>query len=160
MAIDRGPWNALVDDDGSNLVGTIWNKDAIKTVLLDPIDGLTAGMVAPEYGAFNLHDASGAALGVLGTAVFAKIGRLVAIQGQPAYPATASGLSAKVGGFPWANGSLRPSGFYLGYGPSNVWHFGLNAVEVLILAPGTMAARTNAEMSGSNNVIIGFYVTD
>ena len=38
MAIDRGPWNALVDDDGSNLVGSIWNKAAIKTVLLDPID--------------------------------------------------------------------------------------------------------------------------
>ena len=38
MAIDRGPWNALIDDDGSNLVGTVWNKDKIKTVLLDPID--------------------------------------------------------------------------------------------------------------------------
>jgi hypothetical protein len=39
MAIDRGPWNALVDDDGSNLVGSVWNKAAIKTVLLDPMDG-------------------------------------------------------------------------------------------------------------------------
>jgi len=38
MAIDRGPWNALVDDDGSNLVGTVWNKAAIKTVILDPVD--------------------------------------------------------------------------------------------------------------------------
>jgi len=38
MAIDRAPWNALVDDDGSNLVGTIWNKASIKTVLLDPTD--------------------------------------------------------------------------------------------------------------------------
>jgi hypothetical protein len=38
MAINRGPWNALVDDDGSNLVGSVWNKAAIKTVLLDPID--------------------------------------------------------------------------------------------------------------------------
>ena len=36
--INRAPWTALVDDDGSNLVGSIWNKDAIKTVLLDPID--------------------------------------------------------------------------------------------------------------------------
>jgi hypothetical protein len=36
--IDRGPWNALVDDDGSNLVGTVWNKDKIKTVILDPTD--------------------------------------------------------------------------------------------------------------------------
>jgi hypothetical protein len=38
MAIDRAPWNALVDDDGSNLVGSLWNKAAINTVLLTPID--------------------------------------------------------------------------------------------------------------------------
>jgi len=36
MAIDRTPWNALVDDDGSGLTGSIWNKDTIKTVVLDP----------------------------------------------------------------------------------------------------------------------------
>lgn len=40
MAINRAPWNALQDDDGSNLVGTVWNKDKIKTVLLDPIDAM------------------------------------------------------------------------------------------------------------------------
>jgi hypothetical protein len=38
MAIDRAPWNALIDDDGSNLIGTVWNKDKIKTVILDPVD--------------------------------------------------------------------------------------------------------------------------
>jgi hypothetical protein len=38
MSINRAPWNALVDDDGSNTVGSIWNKQAIKNVLLDPID--------------------------------------------------------------------------------------------------------------------------
>ena len=42
MAIDRAPWNALVDDDGSNLVGTVWNKDKIKTVILDPVDAALA----------------------------------------------------------------------------------------------------------------------
>lgn len=45
MAINRGPWSALVDDDGSNLVGSIWNKAAIATVLLDPIDAMTANNV-------------------------------------------------------------------------------------------------------------------
>ncbi|RPH53727.1 MAG: hypothetical protein EHM89_19645 [Acidobacteria bacterium] len=59
MPINRAPWNALVDDDGSNLVGTIWNKDKIKTVLLDPIDVLVGGVggawtVAPYVaGAFT-----------------------------------------------------------------------------------------------------------
>jgi len=43
MAINRGPWNALVDDDGSNLVGSVWNKAAIKDVLLDPMDAAIAG---------------------------------------------------------------------------------------------------------------------
>jgi len=38
VSIDRTPYNALVDDDGSNLVGSVWNKNQIKTVLLDPID--------------------------------------------------------------------------------------------------------------------------
>jgi len=47
MAIDRGPWDALVDDDGSNLVGTVLNKDIIKTVILDPVDAALA-LVASE----------------------------------------------------------------------------------------------------------------
>jgi hypothetical protein len=36
--INRAPFNALVDDDGSGTTGTVWNKNQIKTVLLDPID--------------------------------------------------------------------------------------------------------------------------
>jgi hypothetical protein len=53
MAINRGPWNALVDDDGSNLVGSIWNKAAIKDVILDPTDAAlveqsaSLGAIAP-----------------------------------------------------------------------------------------------------------------
>lgn len=38
MPIDRTNYNALVDDDGSNTIGSVWNKLAIKNVLLDPID--------------------------------------------------------------------------------------------------------------------------
>ena len=53
MAINRGPWNALVDDDGSNLIGSVWNKDAIKTVLLDPIDLAMAAPVPWTYVSFN-----------------------------------------------------------------------------------------------------------
>jgi hypothetical protein len=50
MAIDRAPWNALVDDDGSNLVGSIWNKNQIKTVILDPVDALVGARVDVPYG--------------------------------------------------------------------------------------------------------------
>jgi Chaperone of endosialidase len=38
MAINRTPFNALVDDDGSGTTGTPWNKAQIQGVLLDPID--------------------------------------------------------------------------------------------------------------------------
>lgn len=50
MAIDRTNYNALVDDDGSNLVGTLWTKNIVKTVLLDPIDAdlaLKATLASP-----------------------------------------------------------------------------------------------------------------
>ncbi|MEP7304220.1 MAG: hypothetical protein ABJA98_01755 [Acidobacteriota bacterium] len=38
MPISRVPWAALVDDDGSNTVGTLITKALIASVLLDPID--------------------------------------------------------------------------------------------------------------------------
>ena len=37
MALDRTWYNTLVDDDGSNTVGTIWNKAAVDS-LLDSVD--------------------------------------------------------------------------------------------------------------------------
>jgi len=46
MPINRGPFNALIDDDGSGKTGSIWNKAAISGVLLDPIDALV-GPVTP-----------------------------------------------------------------------------------------------------------------
>jgi hypothetical protein len=50
MAIDRTNYNALVDDDGSNTVGTAWTKNQVKIVLLDPIDvdlALKATLASP-----------------------------------------------------------------------------------------------------------------
>lgn len=50
MAINRTPFNALVDDDGTNTVGSVWNKTQIKNVLLDPIDAdllLKATLASP-----------------------------------------------------------------------------------------------------------------
>ena len=40
MSINRAPFNALIDDDGTNTVGTVWGKQDIKDVILDPIDAL------------------------------------------------------------------------------------------------------------------------
>ena len=60
MGINRGPWNALVDDDGSNLTGSIWNKAAIQTVLLDPIDAATGATPVHQAHHPTLYSASGA----------------------------------------------------------------------------------------------------
>lgn len=43
MAINRGPFNALVDDDGTGLTGSVWNKAAIQAVILDPADAAYGG---------------------------------------------------------------------------------------------------------------------
>jgi hypothetical protein len=43
MAIDRTAFNALVDDDGSGTTGSVWNKAAIDSVLLDPMDAALVG---------------------------------------------------------------------------------------------------------------------
>lgn len=46
MPINRAPFNALVDDSGNGLTGSIWNKAAIAGVLLDPIDALVGTVTA------------------------------------------------------------------------------------------------------------------
>jgi hypothetical protein len=49
MSINRGPFNALVDDDGTNTIGTPWNKQAIKDVVLDPVDAALTALPVPPY---------------------------------------------------------------------------------------------------------------
>ena len=46
MSIDRTPYNALVDDDGTGTTGTPWNKAAIAGVILDPTDAAIAAAIA------------------------------------------------------------------------------------------------------------------
>jgi hypothetical protein len=50
MAINRGPFNALVDDDGTGTTGTPWNKAQIAGVILDPVDAAIAGIPLPPAG--------------------------------------------------------------------------------------------------------------
>jgi hypothetical protein len=86
MAIDRGPWNALVDDDGSNLVGSIWNKAAIKTVILDPADAAySPAWVAMPFFSYNFIVNSGTgtwtvAAGDLVTFAYLKVGAVTHVQ--------------------------------------------------------------------------------
>jgi hypothetical protein len=61
MAIDRTPFNALVDDIGDGVSGSIWNKNAIKSVILDPVDAAEFGSrVTVPFNAANFSASSGA----------------------------------------------------------------------------------------------------
>lgn len=56
MALDRTWYNTLVDDDGSNTVGTIWNKAAVDS-LMDAVDASLATVATlpiTEAGVTNL----------------------------------------------------------------------------------------------------------
>lgn len=158
MAINRTNFNLLVDDDGSNLVGTIWDKAHIKDVILDPVDAALLTVVGNAT-AFTVTDTSGAGLGTLGVGRYIRLGQIVVIWAQPIYPSTSNGLGAKIGGLPFPNNPTLPSGFYVVYGPPLVWHLSLNSTDVLPLVPATMAVKTNAELSGSNNALVGVYFT-
>jgi hypothetical protein len=64
MAINRAPFNALVDDDGTNTVGTVWGKQDIKDVILDPVDAAILPPVPATWALqWTLFGGSGLALG-------------------------------------------------------------------------------------------------
>jgi hypothetical protein len=155
MAIDRGPWNALVDDDGSNLVGSIWNKAAIKTVVLDPVD---AAILAPVSGAWTPTDASGAGL-AFGTATgrYWRLDKLVVVQGRVIYPTTANTAQATIAGLPAANGAA-----YGGLYKCDNLAFGLliapGSASVLVVHPTSGLQVTNATLSGAQLIFSGVYL--
>lgn len=92
--INRAPFNALIDDNGTGLTGTLWGKDDIKDVLLDPIDVALAGAVAYPL-------SIGSALYVplaAGTYHNLNPGGAVAWTFEPAGPVTITGLIAQADG--------------------------------------------------------------
>ena len=64
MAINRAPFNLLVDDDGTNTVGTVFGKQDIKDVILDPVDAAIVRPVPTGWAlVWSLVGGSGLALG-------------------------------------------------------------------------------------------------
>lgn len=158
MAIDRTNYNALVDDDGSGTVGSIWNKNQIKNVLLDPIDAA----FAPVTGNWAPSDASGAGLviaagGSGGT--FVKIGPLVAFWIQIFFPGNVSAVAASIGGLPYVIRTNNAAGVQ-GYGILRTWLLVNGTQTMSPQNPTTGAAVTNQDLSGANMVLSGLYRTD
>lgn len=157
MAIDRGPWNALVDDDGSNLVGSVWNKAAIQTVILDPTDAALVPL-SPTYGTWTPVDGSGAALVYAYAAgTWARIGKIVFATFQVIYPSTSNGLAASVAGLPFA--SEAGAAGVQGLGVMQEWSIALGASKFAAINPTSGLERTNATLSGANIIVSAQYYT-
>jgi hypothetical protein len=145
MAIDRTNWTALVDDDGSNTVGTLWTKDKVKTVLLDPID---AAIIAPggqlAFPATQIPSANANTLddyeegtwtpSIGGTATYTsqfgrytKIGNKVTCIGTLTINAIGTGSTSVISGLPFTvlAGSLPPV---------TIGYFGAIATSVVMLS--------------------------
>jgi hypothetical protein len=153
MAINRAPWTALVDDDGSNLTGSIWNKAAIKTVLLDPIDAQIS------TGTWTATDASGAGLALTSPYPnrYWKFDKMVVVTGNVQYPTTASGVQVKIGGLPFANGG-SPGGLYLLYA-AMTGTLRVDAGTVMQFWKTDGTPRANSEVSGALFYFTGTYLT-
>jgi hypothetical protein len=153
MAINRAPWNALVDDDGSNLTGSVWNKAAIATTLLDPIDQL----VGPVQ-TWTPTDQSGAGLSLAGSlGQYQQCGRLLTIWAQVQFPTTSNGAAVFLGGLPFSNTGIN-AGFHTTYGPTRVIHLPQSGVAVYVLNASTGTQLTNANMSGVLLIFQGSYI--
>ena len=156
MAIDRGPWNALVDDDGSNLIGSLWNKAAIKTVILDPADAA----FAPITGTWTPTDASGAGLTFTingGTPRYWRIDKFVAVVASLNYPVTANVLGSKIGGLPFTNGPVVGA-LYPIWIQTELYYLLPGTQEFLVNNATTGSGRNNSEMSGKTVSVGGFYL--
>jgi hypothetical protein len=118
-AINRAPFNALVDDDLSGLTGSAWDKAAIKNVILDPVDAALAATVpavptwiTPPYSAADYWSSSGSWTVTAGNVIvnrYLKTGPLmvwvfqlagVVITGTPLalYMRVPAGISFAIGG--------------------------------------------------------------
>jgi hypothetical protein len=140
MAINRAPFNALIDDDGSNTVGSIWNKTAIKDVILDPVDAALVAQGAwasyvPPWGA------SGGTVPVLGNGVL--VGRYLRV-GQ------------------WVDLVVTLTmGSTTTYGSGAFWSLGLPFAPVLSGAPTTELTFRVGAMTGAGATqppLIGYYI--
>jgi len=83
MALDRTWFNALVDDDGTNTVGTVWNKAQIDA-LLDSVDAEFTATIAPpsNFGAVLPSTGGGTPLYVVNIGVQQRLGKVLYIGGR------------------------------------------------------------------------------
>ena len=157
MPITRTP---IIDDSGAGTDGTVIDN-AWKQQFYDQIDALFGGF--SQYGGFNLTDVSGAGLALVGySGAYQRVGRFMYIQAQVIYPTTANGANASLGGLP-APAVAVPAhgGLFQGYGALQVrFWVPASGVTIGILHATNGVPVTNAQLSGANITMHGFYLVD
>lgn len=118
-----------------------------------------------EEGTWTPTDASGAGLTMASgnSGRWTKIGRCVFVDAEVRYPATASGLTAIIGGLPFTSSNITDynSGTCMNNANLNLWSF-MNANRAsmdLYLQGSTFANPTNAQLSGKDLYISIWYLT-
>jgi hypothetical protein len=178
MALDRTWYNALVDDDGSGLTGSVWDKADIKNLLdsvdaeLTRIDTGISGPIVPflqSYGGGTPVYAS-----QLGT--YVKTGKLLFVGGRVTLSSKGSLAAGQLvlAGFPYAaSASIYQAGLVIGYftglvTPVSMLTSNLNpslGSANLFYTPGAggsgIAALTVADVNASFDLMFGgVYKTD
>lgn len=106
-----------------------------------------------EEGTWTPTDASGAGLSITGTdCKYTKVGRLVTLSGNLAYPVTASGANAKVA-VPFTPGQQRAAGAAAGVSANVSSYVAPNDAGLYFITNTGGAVQTNATLSGSNVLV-------
>jgi hypothetical protein len=140
MSLNRAPFNALVDDDGSNTVGSLWNKAAIQSVILDPVDAFVSngGLWTPYATVWAGGDGIGPTPG----------------------NAIVSGRYFRVG--KWVDVAIVVSmGSTTSYGTSSYWVFSLPFQPAIVVGAQEVSLRGFAVSSngGVRQGLTGSYIT-
>lgn len=161
------PFIAKMLDDAGNIV-PVWMAFFTRIAGLFPIDltssvtgvlPATNGGLTPTTGTWAPIDVSGAGLTlVITTALYAEVGPLVYVSTEFAYPATADGSNAAIGGLPVTTAAAQ-SALAQGFsavGTGVQWVVRANATTI---APFNLAGgvKTNAQMSGQTIILSGVY---
>jgi len=143
----------VVDDNGTGTTGTILDL-AKWTALGAAID--TAIAAAGTVGTWVPADGSGAGLAfTVVTANYIKLGRLVHVDAQIVYPATANGANAKISGLPFT----PTSRFVLSNALATLdFRLSSTASTTIDVTNNVGVPKTNAQMTGANFYFSGTYL--
>ena len=137
-----------------------WEKDgpillrSINEYLLS-LEGKGSLYLDRENGSWTPADASGASLSLTAAGTYVRLGNIVFASCDVTYPATASGANAALSGLPYAAKATYnyAGGIYTTSGTACVAAVPAGTSGITIYAAATGAARTNANMTGSVNII-------